>query len=94
MKPGDKYKGGRVGDLVVGVRETPDGIEVLTGCEVPEGRPIGPDDTIITARMTEDGFEVTDVHEGPSRANSAAYREGYDRIFGSREPTLDPQELN
>jgi hypothetical protein len=50
-----------------------------------EGQPIAEDETVV---MAKDGV-ITDVFtvpsRGPAKANSAAYRSGYERVFGDKK---------
>lgn len=63
-----------------------DGTEVRTFCgALEEGKPIDPDQHVALITPEADGKHVTmedvDLHSGPVRVNSKAYRSGWDRTF-------------
>jgi hypothetical protein len=54
-----------------------------------DGQALGaaPDNLRITARRAGKGIlEVQEVHRGPARTSSAAYRAGWESIFGAPRP--------
>jgi len=87
IKEGDHLVLDQLGDDGFGVAHKiePGGqVESLVYQAVDEGDPSG---NVFVERCRGDMHHVTRVgtgHSGPARFNCEAYRDGYDRIFGSR----------
>lgn len=91
----DKVKFGPVVDEETGTRAVRRRVELDDG-EVQEGAglmmPLSPEEVaegaagVMLDPADSDGWrEVRPLQKGPSRTSTPAYREGWDRIFGSRE---------
>lgn len=73
---------------VVLERDTPQGTQIITAQPHAEGQPIPPGHSfahVMPDTSSRTGYRMHVLHRphgGPARANSAAYRSGYDAIFG------------
>jgi len=77
------------GSHIEGTRERQDGnLEQLELTSADEGRPMQPGEELVEAVATDEPgiwrMRTLYTHKGPSRANSKAYREGYDAVFGKK----------
>jgi len=78
------------GDALLGVRSNEEGEHLTVIRHMEEGRPLAAE--VIDLKKRDDDPNLYNVktlykpdHAGPARANSKAYRDNWDDIFGSAE---------